>query len=74
MGGVFQRQNIKPYTKRFAEMQGAFLLEESMLDVVVRVYKDGVLVNGYNAESNDAGGTAAALGRAVLGEMRLGEV
>ena len=44
-----------------------------MLDVIVKVYKDGVLVNGYGAGSNDAGETTAILGKAVLGCMKLGE-
>ena len=43
-----------------------------MLDVIVQVYKDGVLINGYGAGIR-AGGTTAVLGNAVLGNMKLGE-
>lgn len=43
-----------------------------MLDVVVKVYKDGVLVSSYGAEIDNSN-TTAILGKAVLGNMRLGE-
>lgn len=42
-----------------------------MLDVVVKVYKDGVLVNSCGADGDDS--ASAALGRAVLGKMTLGK-
>lgn len=45
-----------------------------MLDVIVSLFRDGVLVN-KNGESsaNKASGTTAVLGSAVLGKMKLGE-
>ena len=43
-----------------------------MLDVVVKVYKNGVLVSSYGAEINSSD-TTAILGKAVLGNMKLGE-
>lgn len=43
-----------------------------MLDVVVQLIRDGVVVNS-NGESKVTGNATAALGKAVLGTMRLGE-
>lgn len=47
-----------------------------MLDVVVQLIRDGAVVNS-NGESkatgNATGNATAALGKAVLGTMRLGE-
>lgn len=45
-----------------------------MLDVVVSVYKDGVLVNKNGKSSaGKAGGSTAALGVGALGKMQLGK-
>ena len=45
-----------------------------MLDVTVKLLRDGVVVNS-NEEGGDgsASGTTAVLGLAVLGKMKLGE-
>ena len=43
-----------------------------MLDVVVKIYKDGVLVNGIGSGGSDAD-DAAVLGKAVIGKMKLGK-
>lgn len=45
-----------------------------MLDVVVQLIRDGVVVNGSGESKATGNATAtAALGKAVLGTMRLGE-
>lgn len=44
-----------------------------MLDVTVTLLKDGVAINGIGGESKETdGGSTAALGKAVLGRMILG--
>ena len=56
-------------------MQGAFFMPilggKNMLDVIVKLIKNGVVVN-KNGESG-TGGETAALGSAVLGKMVLGK-
>lgn len=42
-----------------------------MLDVIVKLFRNGVIVN-KNRPGRESGGAAAALGRAVLGTMKLG--
>lgn len=45
-----------------------------MLDVTVTLLKDGVAINGIGeSKETTGGGSTAALGKAVLGTMRLGE-
>ena len=43
-----------------------------MLDVVVTLLRDGVVINGSGESKKTGNRTTAALGRAVLGTMRLG--
>lgn len=59
-------------------MHGAFLLpflweDKAMLDVVVQLIRDGVVVNSNGESKATTGNETAALGKAVLGTMRLGE-
>jgi len=44
-----------------------------MLDVTVTLLKDGVVINGMGESKETVSGASAALGKAVLGTMRLGE-
>ena len=43
-----------------------------MLDVIVQIFKNGLLINGHGAGGNTTG-TTAALGNAVIGKMKLGK-
>lgn len=44
------------------------------LDVTVKIYKNGVLVNGYGGNDGESAipESSALLGKAVIGKMRLG--
>lgn len=44
-----------------------------MLDVIVQLIRDGVVVNKNGESLKKDGSTTAVLGKAVLGQMKLGE-
>lgn len=45
-----------------------------MLDVTVKLIRDGVVVNSYGSGIGDSeSGSTAVIGHAVLGKMKLGE-